>query len=267
MKFDGDNYEFNDFYTYHQYDATSHDLNSIKQKTMDKLLQHENEKIKRKRKRGLFPRVAAAIFIIITLSLVSSENLRASLVRIITGVHLVDKNVDKIINEKIINEVEIVPEGADESPGNSYQTKSSKMVKIENNKIVNYKSIEYISLSSITNLPVEVDSSFYKIPEFVFDHFDMALFVKRNDVGWYLKKDEVLTVEFKVDFAVNGTSPKGENVIYGYVLDGNFIELSTVKSLTHKITISAERDGVYYPCIINSALGYLKIINGTIRVG
>lgn len=134
--------------------------------------------------------------------------------------------------------------------------------RIIDSQIVNENSFGDIDYySSIVD--AEIKES---IPEMVMGQSAMIIFKTSKTDGWFLKKGETLEVKYNIDGTYNYGDGTGEAMIFGYVADGKYYEVDSKKDINFTFRLEAPKDGIYYPTIQNSAIGYIKITDGQVNV-
>jgi hypothetical protein len=86
----------------------------------------------------------------------------------------------------------------------------------------------------------------------------MVIFTQAEDSGWTLDAGEELT------FSVDLNDKQSLTLELGYVLDGQYHALSTMKGNTFRETFQAPEAGDYYFCITNRSSANVVITGGSI---
>lgn len=110
---------------------------------------------------------------------------------------------------------------------------------------------------------VEIKKS---IPEMVMGQSAMVIFTTSETNGWHLKKGDTLEVKYNIDGTYNYGDGTGEVMIFGYIFNKQYHEVSNDKATEFCFNFEATEDGIYYPTIQNAAIGYVKITDGQVKV-
>ncbi len=118
-----------------------------------------------------------------------------------------------------------------------------------------------LTISSVSDVVIEEE-----IPSIVMGMNTMAVFCSEDYEGWYLRKGQILTVEYDIDGYYHTSDGTGEAMMFGYVLDGKYYEVDGKKDINFTFRLEALKDGMYYPVIHNISIGYVKITDGQVKV-
>lgn len=176
------------------------------------------------------------------------------------GVFVNDKRMEEYADtERIVGEPEVLPEGVELGEG------ETKEWSIEiNSHIINANSFDDsfpLAISSVSDVVIEEE-----IPSIVMGMNAMSVLCREDYEGWYLKKGQILTVEYDIDGYYHTSDGTGESMIFGYVTDGKYYEVDSKKDVNFTFRLEAPKDGIYYPTIQNAAIGYIKITDGQVKV-
>lgn len=120
---------------------------------------------------------------------------------------------------------------------------------------------DFMYFSKLSDVVIEEE-----IPSMVMGMNTMAVFCSEDYEGWYLKKGQILTVEYDIDGYYHTSDGTGEAMVFGYVLDGKYYEVDGKKDINFTFRLEASKDGMYYPVIQNISIGYVKITDGQVKV-
>lgn len=176
------------------------------------------------------------------------------------GVFVDDKRMEEYADtERVVGEPEVQPEGVESGK------EETKEWSIEiNSHIINENSFDDffpLAISSVSDVVVEEE-----IPSIVMGMNTMSVFCREDYEGWHLKEGQILTVEYDIDGYYHTSDGTGEAMIFGYVTDGKYYEVDSKKDINFTFRLEAPKDGIYYPTIQNSAIGYIKITDGQVNV-
>lgn len=105
----------------------------------------------------------------------------------------------------------------------------------------------------------EIDSNV--IPSLYFSPTYMIVFTQEEMQGWDLEVGETLTLNFSL------SSKQSLGMQIGYVLNGQYHEISSPKGTTFSETITAYERGTYYFCITNQSSSNAVLLEGAIIQG
>ena len=184
------------------------------------------------------------------------STIRASITDYFTGVFISNKEIDAIADtDSHIGVVVDEPAILETNPPviNSHVADAASF-----SKNIPYNSISDVILS-------KSDDGF-NIPDFLFNSGDIAVFTQDASNGWSLKKGDVLTVTLETAPYFSGANGDGETILFGYILDRKFYEIDTQSNAEVTFTLTAPKDGIYYPCVENFAISYIKVLSGQVTV-
>lgn len=187
------------------------------------------------------------------------STIRASITDYFTGVFVSNEEVDAIAEtDPHIGVVVPLPDETAVLETNPPIIRSQIADETSFNKTIPYNSVSDIALSK--------SEEGFAIPDFLFNSGDIAVFTQEDSSGWFLKKGDVLTVTLKTNPYFSGASGDGESILFGYILNKKFYEIDTQASAEITFTFTAPEDGIYYPCVENFAMSYIKILSGQVTV-
>lgn len=96
------------------------------------------------------------------------------------------------------------------------------------------------------------------IPSLYFSPAHMIIFAQESEAGWTLKSGE------SIAFNLSLNEKQNIELEFGYVLNGEYHELSTVMGHEFSETLQAAEDGDYYLCVTNKSSENAVIVSGTI---
>lgn len=96
------------------------------------------------------------------------------------------------------------------------------------------------------------------IPSIYFSPNYMVIFTKEGEDGWKLNAGEELTINFSLNPA------QSLELEIGYILNGEYHELSLTKGCDFKETLTATEEGEYYFCVANHSSENAVIEGGEI---
>ncbi len=96
------------------------------------------------------------------------------------------------------------------------------------------------------------------IPSLYFSPAYMIIFAQEDEAGWTLKSGESIV------FNLSLNEKQNIELEFGYVLNGEYRELSTVTGHEFSETLQSAEDGDYYLCVTNKSSENAVIISGTI---
>ena len=120
---------------------------------------------------------------------------------------------------------------------------------------------DFMYFSKLSDVVIEEE-----IPSMVMGMNTMVIFTTSETNGWYLKKGDTLEVKYNIDGTYNYGDGTGEVMIFGYIFNKQYHEVSNDKATEFCFNFEATEDGIYYPTIQNAAIGYVKITDGQVKV-
>ncbi|MCM1261146.1 MAG: hypothetical protein NC313_00385 [Butyrivibrio sp.] len=140
-----------------------------------------------------------------------------------------------------------------------FRTLSSEQQIIEDDEIFIEKSSlinDYKNVYASDSICVVADNDI--IPSIYFSPNYMVIFTKEGEDGWKLNASEELMINFSLNHA------QSLELEIGYILNGEYHELSLTKGYDFNATLTATEEGEYYFCITNHSSENAIIEDGEI---
>lgn len=122
---------------------------------------------------------------------------------------------------------------------------------------------------TIDEFSVRESEEGYFTPEVIFTNNAMVIFTKKDGSGWKLKKDETLIFETE-EYPSEIGFGKGQAVLYQYVLNGTLMPDMEGREKNDGLkllyTLTAEKEGEYYICIIGASSDPITMKEGKIYI-
>lgn len=187
------------------------------------------------------------------LCLCFSTPIRANIVNYFSGVFVSNPRIDAI--------AETEPHFEQNSHSSSFST----IPELKSNIADESSFSKNTPYNSVSDVVLSKSDTGFNVPDFLFNSGDIAVFTQTASNGWSLKKGDTLTVTLKTDPYFSGADGNGESILFGYILDKKFYEMDTQTNTEFTFTLTAPEDGIYYPCIENFSISYIKILSGEVE--
>lgn len=106
-----------------------------------------------------------------------------------------------------------------------------------------------------------------KITNIAFDSNNAAVFLFADEAKHFLKKGQRLSLTLTIDTSFAGSEERGESLSFGYIKNGKFFEIEAKRAAPDAaFEFIPDEDGIYYPCLINGSLSYIKIDDLEIKI-
>ena len=149
-----------------------------------------------------------------------------------------------------------------------------KVSEEDNNELYSWKESTIItSVQEGAHVPriisefavVDEESSFLT-PEIIFTNDSMVILEKEDGKGWYMEKGEQL--DFKVELYPSEINlSKGQSIIYQYIFNGELMSESlTYNGLIQNYSITAEKSGEYFLCLVGASSDPITLKQGKIVI-
>ena len=119
---------------------------------------------------------------------------------------------------------------------------------------------------SVHDITVSQKSSLFDIPELAFGPMDMITIAKNDYSGWELSEGAQIQMNISIDPYYAHADGTGENMVCGYIYNGNYYELEFQHSTEFNFTIKADKSGTYYPVLQNVGVSYIHITSGSVSI-
>ena len=130
--------------------------------------------------------------------------------------------------------------------------------------VKSYENVD-ITPNSITEFAASSDSEQFITPEIIFNNNNLVIFEQEDGSGWKLKQGETLVFEAQ-EYESEVHRKKGQSIYYFYIRDGVILEGNVQTGLNQTFELTADKDGEYFVCLLNTSSDAISLKEGKILV-